>query len=54
MKEDYNKIQEWALDNKKSKVVAAWVESKSKTAYIRLGDKFNNCDFKYKWTFTQK
>ncbi len=54
MKEDYNKIQEWALDNKKAKVVAKWIETKSKTAYIRLGDKFKSCDFKYKWTFTEK
>lgn len=54
MKDDYNKIQEWALDNKKAKVVAKWIEAKSKTAYIRLGDKFKNCDFKYNWTFTEQ
>lgn len=54
MKEDYNKIQEWALDNKKAKVISKWIELKSKTAYIRLGDKFKNCDFKYNWTFTEK
>ncbi len=54
MKDDYNKIQEWALDNKKQKVIAKWIETKSKTAYIRLGDKFKNCDFKYKWTFTEQ
>lgn len=54
MKDDYNRIQEWALDNKKAKVVAKWIETKSKTAYIRLGDKFKSCDFKYKWTFTEK
>jgi peptidyl-prolyl cis-trans isomerase SurA len=54
MKDDYNKIQEWALENKKSKVIAKWIETKSKTAYIRLGDKFRNCDFKYNWTFTEK
>lgn len=54
MKDDYNNIQEWALENKKSKVVAKWIESKSKTAYIRLGDKFKNCDFKYNWTFTEQ
>ncbi len=54
MKDDYNKIQEWALDNKKAKVVAKWIELKSKTAYIRLGDKFKSCDFKYNWTFTEK
>jgi len=54
IKDDYNKIQDWALENKKSKVIAKWIETKSKTAYIRLGDKFRNCDFKYKWTFTEK
>jgi peptidyl-prolyl cis-trans isomerase SurA len=54
LKEDYNKVQEWALDNKKAKVTAKWIESKSKTAYIRLGDKFKNCDFKYNWTFTEQ
>ena len=54
MKDDYNKIQEWALDDKKTKTIAKWIESKSKTAYIRLGDKFKDCDFKYKWTFTEK
>jgi peptidyl-prolyl cis-trans isomerase SurA len=54
MKDDYNKIQEWALDNKKQKVIAVWIENKSKTAYIRLGDKFASCDFRYKWTFTEQ
>jgi peptidyl-prolyl cis-trans isomerase SurA len=54
MKDDYNKIQEWALDNKKQKVIARWIENKSKTAYIRLGEKFKTCDFKYKWTFTEQ
>jgi len=53
MKDDYNKIQQWALDDKKQKVISKWVESKSKTAYIRLGDKFRSCDFKNKWTFTE-
>jgi peptidyl-prolyl cis-trans isomerase SurA len=54
MKDDYNKIQEWALDDKKAKTIAKWIETKSKTAYIRLGDKFKDCEFKYKWTFTEK
>lgn len=54
LKDDYNKIQDWALDNKKSKVIAKWIETKSKIAYIRLGEKFKTCDFKYNWTFTQQ
>lgn len=54
LKEDYNKIQDWALENKKSKTIAKWIETKSKTAYIRLGDKFRDCPLKYNWTFTEK
>jgi peptidyl-prolyl cis-trans isomerase SurA len=54
MKDDYNKIQEWALDNKKEKEIAKWIQLKSKSAYIRLGDKFRDCHFKYDWTFTEK
>lgn len=54
LKEDYDKIQEWALNDKKEKVTAKWVEIKSKTAYIRLGSKFNNCNFRYNWSFTEK
>ncbi len=54
MKDDYNKIQDWALENKKGKVIAKWIENKSKTAYIRLGDRFKSCEFKYNWTFTEQ
>jgi len=54
LKDDYNKIQDWALDSKKEKAIAKWIEIKSKTAYIRLGEKFKTCDFKYNWTFTEQ
>ncbi|HNW55145.1 MAG TPA: peptidylprolyl isomerase, partial [Bacteroidales bacterium] len=54
MKDDYNKIQEWALDNKKEKEIAKWIQTKSKSAYIRMGDKFRDCNFKYSWTFTKQ
>jgi len=54
MKDDYNKIQDWALEDKKLKVISKWVETKSKTAYIRMGDRFQSCDFRNNWTFTEK
>ncbi len=54
MKDDYNKIQQWALNDKKGKVIGKWIETKSKTAYIRIGDRFKSCDMKYNWTFTEK
>ena len=54
LKDDYNKIQEWALNDKKGKTIGKWIEAKSKTAYIRLGERFKSCDLKYKWTFTEQ
>jgi len=54
LKDDYNKIQEWALAAKKDKVIGKWIQGKSKTAYIRLSPRYKNCDFKYHWTFSEK
>ena len=53
LNDDYNKIQQWALDNKKQKAMSKWIEAKSKTAYIRVGERFRSCDFAHKWTFTE-
>lgn len=49
LKDDYNKIQEWALDNKKQKTITKWIALKSKTAYVRIGERFSSCDFQYEW-----
>jgi len=54
LKEDYNKIQEWALESKKQKVIAKWIESKSKGAYIRIGERFASCEFQYNWAQTKQ
>lgn len=53
MKDDYNKIQEWALESKKQKAVTKWIGMKSKSAYIRIGERFRDCDFQYEWNARQ-
>ncbi len=49
LKDDYNKIQEWALENKKQKAITKWISMKSKTAYVRIGERFKDCEFQYEW-----
>lgn len=49
LKDDYNQIQEWALNDKKGKSVAKWIRDKSKTAYLRIDERYKDCKFQYDW-----
>jgi len=46
---DYNRIQEWALQKKKQEAVDKWIREKSNSAYVRINENFTNCTFDYKW-----
>lgn len=47
---DYDKIQNMALQDKKSGAISDWIQEKSKKTYILiLDDELNNCNFTYKW-----
>jgi peptidyl-prolyl cis-trans isomerase SurA len=49
LKDDYNSIQEWALNKKKQEAISKWVSEKSKTAFIQLNDRFRDCELRYDW-----
>lgn len=49
LKDDYNRIQEWALARKKQKIADEWVVNKSKKAFIRISEEYQNCDSKLNW-----
>jgi peptidyl-prolyl cis-trans isomerase SurA len=49
LKDDYPKIQEWALQNKQKEAIDKWVDEKSKTTYIKIDDSFKKCKFKFDW-----
>ena len=49
LKEDYNKIQQLALEKKKNNKVDAWVENKIENAYIRIIDEWQDCDYYHDW-----
>lgn len=46
---DFNIIQQWALDKNREAEIAKWVGRKSKTAYIKISDKYKDCNLKYNW-----
>jgi peptidyl-prolyl cis-trans isomerase SurA len=47
--DDYNVLQEWALNKKKMELVEEWIKDKIKDAYIKVDKKFSSCNFKYDW-----
>jgi len=49
LEEDYDQIQNWALMQKKSEIIRKWIVKNSRKAYIRIDDKFLDCDFEHKW-----
>lgn len=49
LKEDYQRIQDEALAEKKNKIVNAWIKKKITSTYIRVADEYKNCKFDNNW-----
>ncbi len=50
LNDDYDFIQEAALNNKKEKAVSAWIKEKTSKTYIMIVDPaFKGCNFMYDW-----
>ena len=49
MKDDYSRIQEWALQAKQRKVVDEWINDKARETYIRIIDEYKSCEFTNQW-----
>jgi peptidyl-prolyl cis-trans isomerase SurA len=50
LKDDYQRIQELAMEEKKHKTMMNWVEKKKKITYIQIDESYANCPFNYNWT----
>ncbi len=46
--DDYQLLQDLALESKKKKVVQQWVEDKLAKTYVRIDDSYKNCNFRTK------
>jgi len=49
LKDDYNKIQSWALEEKRGRVINDWVNEKIEDTYIKINDKYHSCPFMNNW-----
>ncbi|MBI3502026.1 MAG: peptidylprolyl isomerase [Bacteroidetes bacterium] len=49
LKDDYQKIQDEALAEKKQKITDKWIKKKVATTYVHINDEYKNCSFENKW-----
>ncbi|MFH0864605.1 MAG: peptidylprolyl isomerase [Bacteroidota bacterium] len=49
MKDDYDKIQEAALNEKQNEEVKNWIKEKAAITYIHIASEYLGCDYTYDW-----
>jgi peptidyl-prolyl cis-trans isomerase SurA len=49
LKDDYQLIQQFALQNKQNDMLLEWVNNKLNDIYIRVDDEYKTCDFRFEW-----
>lgn len=49
LKDDYSVIQEWALSEKKNKVINKWIGEKIGKTYFNINEYYTDCSFKHNW-----
>lgn len=52
MKDDYQRIQQAALAEKKNKAIEKWINDKAAQTYIRIDDAYLDCPFAHRWNST--
>lgn len=54
LSQDYQRVQNMAINDKRSKVAEEWVEKTTQSTYIKIDDDFKGCKFKNKvWNQTE-
>ncbi|NCA86425.1 MAG: peptidylprolyl isomerase [Clostridia bacterium] len=49
LQEDYNQIQEWALQQKKQEVIFEWIKKNANKTYIKMYGEYQQCKFAQSW-----
>ena len=49
LREDYDQIQNWALQMKKQEAIKKWIATNSKNTYIKISDNYKDCEYQQKW-----
>ena len=49
LKQDWDKISDWALEEKKQETIGDWITDKSENTYVKINKKYNDCVFINTW-----
>lgn len=49
LKDDYQRIQDEALLEKKEKIINRWIQKKIASSFVRIADDYKNCKFENNW-----
>lgn len=49
LKQDYDKIQAWATEDKKQKVINKWIKDKAAQTYVKINNPYKDCTFVNSW-----
>lgn len=49
LRDDYERIQQAARQEKENMVIAEWMASKIKNTYLQIDEEFQDCSFDYNW-----
>ncbi len=49
LKDNYDFIQELALQKKKEEIINEWIEEKIETTYLNIDDQYKDCTFSHNW-----
>lgn len=50
LKDDYWRVQNWALNQKNQEVIRRWINDKAKKAFIRIDEDYAGCDWQFDWS----
>jgi len=49
MQEDYYLVQNWALEEQKAEAFQEWIGKKAEKTYVKINEKFRDCEFEFDW-----
>ena len=49
LKDDYWRIQNWALNDKNQETIKNWIRNKAKKAFVHIDEEFKDCEFQFEW-----
>ncbi|MCX6273523.1 MAG: peptidylprolyl isomerase [Bacteroidetes bacterium] len=50
LKQDYDRIQQWALEDKNTRTVDKWISDKLQKTYVSIIDDYKKCPYTHHWT----